>query len=134
MKAFSIDLRQRILDAYDAGEGTRQQIADRFTVSLGLVKKLLAQRKATGSIAPKPRPGRPAAFSGESLERLEAYVRQRPDATLEEIRQHFAGEVQCSIVAVHNALKRLDWRCKKNATRQRAGSSGCERAPGSMAR
>ena len=38
--------------AYDADEGTRQRIADRFKVSLGLVKKLLAQRKELGTIEP----------------------------------------------------------------------------------
>ena len=38
MKAFSLDLRQRILDAYDAGEGSRQIIAKRFKVSDSFVK------------------------------------------------------------------------------------------------
>ena len=82
MKAFSIDLRQRILDAYDAGEGSRQQIADRFSVSLAMVKKLLVQRKATGSIEPIPKPGRTPIFHGELLEELDAYMREHPDATL----------------------------------------------------
>ncbi|MCD6174137.1 MAG: hypothetical protein J7K65_00020 [Planctomycetes bacterium] len=31
MKPTSIDLREQIMSAYDAGEGTRQQVADRFT-------------------------------------------------------------------------------------------------------
>jgi len=88
MKAFSIDLRQRILDAYDAGEGTRQEIADRYSVSLAMVKKLLVQRKATGSIEPIPKPGRTPIFHGKLLEELDAYMRERPDATLEEIRGH----------------------------------------------
>ena len=37
-----------------------------------------------------------------------------PDLTLEEIKEHFSDKVDCSIVAVHNALKRLGWRYKKN--------------------
>jgi len=53
MNTLSLDLRQRILDSYDAGEGTRQDIADRYRVSLGMVKKLLSQRKRTGDIAPR---------------------------------------------------------------------------------
>jgi transposase len=122
MKAFSVDLRQRILDAYDAGEGSRQQIADRFSVSLGLVKKLLAQRKATGAIDPIPRPGRTPIFHGELLEKLDAHVREHPDATLKEIRGHFAHRVRCSNTAVCNALKRLDYRRKKNAAGQRTRS------------
>jgi transposase len=75
MKAFSIDLRQRILDAYDAGEGTRQEIADRYSVSLAMVKKLLVQRKATGSIEPIPKPGRPPIFHGKLLEELGLHAR-----------------------------------------------------------
>jgi transposase len=121
MKAFSVDLRQRILDAYDAGEGTRQQIADRFSVSFAFVKKLLIQRKATDSIKPLPRPGRTPIFHGELLEELAAYVRAHPDATLQEIRLHFAGHVPCSIFAVFSALRRLGFRRKKNSTRQRTG-------------
>jgi transposase len=47
-KTLSLDLRQRILACCDEAKLTRQQIADRFCVSLGMVKKLLAQRKKTG--------------------------------------------------------------------------------------
>lgn len=122
MKAFSIDLRQRIVDAYDAGEGSRQQMADRFTVSLAFVKKLLHQRKTTGSIEPIPKPGRTPIFHGELLEDLDAYVREHPDATLHEIRLHFADRVTCSIMAVSTALRRLGDRRKKNATGQRTRS------------
>jgi transposase len=118
MKPFSIDLRQRILDAYDAGEGTRLQIAKRFSVSLGFVKKILAQRKATGSIAPIPRPGRPPVFSGDVLKRLEDFVSRNPDATLAEIQDHFSDEVECSVVTIHKTLKRHQYRFKKNAESQ----------------
>jgi len=114
MKAFSLDLRQRIVDAYDAKEGTREEIARRFGVSLGLVKKLLQQRRATGSISPLPRPGRPAAFRGGNLDALDRFVQKQADATLEAIRVHFANTVDCSIVAIHNALKRLGYRFKKS--------------------
>ena len=48
----SIDLRERILSVYDGGEHTRQEVADRFKVSLGMVKKLIQQRSKIGSIAP----------------------------------------------------------------------------------
>jgi transposase len=41
MKTLSIDLRERIMVAFDAGGQSRQQIADPFMVSLGMVKKLI---------------------------------------------------------------------------------------------
>ena len=53
MHAYSTDLRQRVITACDAHDGTRQQIADRFCVSIHWVRKLLRQRRDTGSIAPQ---------------------------------------------------------------------------------
>ena len=50
MKAFSLDLRERILSTYDKKECTREQVAKRFCVSLGMVKKLIQQRRRTGEI------------------------------------------------------------------------------------
>ena len=54
MATFSSDLRERIVAAYDRGDGT-QQIAERYDVSLGMVKKLLQQRRHTGEIAARHR-------------------------------------------------------------------------------
>jgi transposase len=47
------DLRERIIAACDRGDATRLQIAERHNVSLGMVKKLLQQRRRTGDIAPR---------------------------------------------------------------------------------
>lgn len=55
MRTLSQDLRERIVAAYDRGEGTRAQIARRYDVSEGMVKKLLQQRRRTGDIAPRHR-------------------------------------------------------------------------------
>lgn len=115
MKPTSLDLRERIVAAYDAGEGTRQQIAERFKVSLGLVKKLLAQRKSLGTIEPQyQNVGRKPAFDDEALKKLDTFLRNQADATLMEIQEYFNGYVSCSIQAVANAIKRLGWRYKKN--------------------
>ena len=75
-----------------------------------MVKKLLVQRKATGSIEPIPKPGRTSVFHGELLEELEAYMSEQPDATLEEIRGHFSDRVRCSNTAVCNGLRYLKYR------------------------
>ena len=42
-------MRERIVEAYD------EEVAKRFKVSLGLVKKLLAQRNKTGDLQPRYR-------------------------------------------------------------------------------
>jgi transposase len=115
MNAYPIELRQRVLDAVDNNLGTQQTIADTFSVSAVWIRKLLQRRRETGSIEPLPRTqGRKPAFRGANLQQLNNFVKENPDSTLEEIREHFTDKVNCSIVAIHNALKRLGWRYKKN--------------------
>jgi transposase len=114
MNTYPIELRRRVLKAVDNNLGTQQKIADTFSVSAIWIRKLLQRRRETGSIEPLPRTqGRKPAFKGANLEQLNDFVEANPDATLEEIREYFSGTVDCSIVAIHNALKRLGWRYKK---------------------
>jgi transposase len=114
MKTISVDLRERILAAYDAGEGTRREIAERFMVSEGMVKKLLQQRRRTGDIAPRHQySGRKPMLTQEQRQRLKELVQQQPDLTLEELRE--ALGVKCSLTTIHKALKRLRLNYKKNA-------------------
>ncbi|HEY0937692.1 MAG TPA: IS630 transposase-related protein [Trebonia sp.] len=113
MHAYSIDLRQRIVSAYDAGEGTQEQLAARFAVSVSWVRKLLRQRRATGSIEPRPHGGGHAkAFEAEAAARLRQAVRDEPDATLEELGR--AAGVACSPSAVYRTLDRLGITRKKS--------------------
>ena len=106
MRAYSNDLRQRVVAAYDAREGTQEQVAARFAVSTSWVRKVLRQRRATGSIEPRPHGGgHPSAFDGEADARLRRAVRDDSDATLAELGQ--AAGVACSPSAVYRALVRL---------------------------
>ena len=115
MNTYPIELRQRVVDAVDSNVGTKKEIAKTFSVSVSWIRKLLQRRRETGSIKPLPRTqGRKPAFRDHQLQELNDFVKRYPDATLEEIRESFADRVNCSIVAVHNALKRLEWRYKKN--------------------
>jgi len=108
----SIDVRNRMLKAYDAGQGTQEEIAQMFGVTRQCLAALLRRRQQTGSIAPKPHGGgHPAAYQGQQLEQLRRLVQGQPDATLEELRERTG--VRCSVVAVHNALMRLNLRFKK---------------------
>ena len=54
MRTISLDLRERILACYDNDEGARAEVAHRFRVSLGLVKKLLQQRRCHRAIQNRP--------------------------------------------------------------------------------
>ena len=113
MRAYSIDLRERVVTACDAGDGTREQIAARFSVSVSWVRKLIRRRRETGSIAPRPRGGgRAPAFDAEAGRRLREAVRADDDATLEELAG--AAGVSCCASAVHRALERLGITRKKS--------------------
>jgi transposase len=113
MRAYSIDLRERVVAACDAGDGTREEIAARFSVSVAWVRKLIRQRRETGSIAPKPRGGgRAPAFDDEAARRLREAVRADDDATLGELAR--AAGVSCCASAVHRALARLGITRKKS--------------------
>jgi len=119
MKTLSVDLRQRILSSYDEGLGSRQEIADRYRVSLGMVKKLLVQRKKTGDIAARHRfSGRKALFTRDHRRQLKSLIDQKPDITLEEMRE--ALELKCSLPAIYYVLRDMKMTYKKNAARQRA--------------
>jgi transposase len=113
MKAYSTDLRERVVAACDARNGTREEIATRFSVSSAWIRKLLRQRRQTGSIAPKPRDGgRPPAFDTAAAARLREAVRGDNDATLQELARGAA--VSCGPSAVHRALARLGITRKKS--------------------
>jgi transposase len=122
MRAYSTDLRERVLAACDARDGTRAQIAARFSVSVAWIRKLLQRRRETGSIAPKPHGGGQApAFAGDTAERLRKAVEDCPDATLEELRE--AAGVACGTSAVFRALERLGLPRKKSRSGPPSGTA-----------
>jgi transposase len=111
-RTISLDLRERILAAYDALEGTREDIARRFRVSLGMVKKLLQQRRHTGSIAPRHHlAGRKPRIVPTHQRAMRALLGQKPDLTLKELRR--ALGLECSLQAIHVVLGKMGLTYKK---------------------
>jgi transposase len=117
MGTLSIDLRERIIRAYDRGDGTRQEIAERYNVSLGMVKKLLQQRRHTGDIAPRHRfSGAKPKITARHQQQLKRLVRNHPDMTLEELRD--AIGVDCTLQAIHYVLEKMGLPLKKRRSGQ----------------
>jgi transposase len=111
-KTISLDLRERIVAAYDNQEGTQQEIAHRFKVSWDFVKKLFKQRRRTGDISPRHRfSGRKPLILPSHQREMRAMLVRKPDLTLEEIRD--ALGLCCTIQAVHYALEGMDLTYKK---------------------
>jgi transposase len=111
-RPISLDLRQRILASYDQNEGTREEIAQRFRVSLGMVKKLLQQRRQTGDIACQyHRCGRRPGLVAGRRQQLRELLSRKPDLTLEELRR--ATQLDCSLPAIHYVLEKMGLTYKK---------------------
>ena len=132
-KTISLDLRERILAAYDQKEGTREEVARRFRVSLGLVKKLLQQRRHTGDLRPRHRnSGRRPTLVLSHQQRLRDLLARKPDLTLEELRKALA--VRCTLQAIHYLLERMGLTYKKRLSgpvNRTARTSGKPAAAGS---
>ena len=112
MAALSMDLRERILASYDRGEGTRDQIASRYKVSLGMVKKLIQRRRHSGDIAARHHlSGRKPLILESHKKAMKELLARRPDMTLEELRE--ATGLSCTLPAIHYALAAMGLTYKK---------------------
>jgi transposase len=112
MKTLSLDLRERVVAAYDTGDVTREDVAARFRVSLGMVKKLLQQRKQTGDLRPRHRfSGRKPLIMEAHRQQMRQFLGKRPDMTLLELRG--AVGLSCTLPAIHYALAGMNLTYKK---------------------
>ena len=115
--ALSVDLRQRVIAAYQAKEGSQRQLAERFKVSLSFVRDLLRHYRHTGSVEPKPHGGGATAKLGtQQLPIVQALVEVQPDALLVELCERFAEKtgVEVSVSTMQRAVQRLELSVKKN--------------------
>src|SRR5262245_26714778 len=111
-KTISLDLRERILAAYDEQKGTREEVASRFRVSTGMVKKLLQQRRHGGDIGPRHhRSGRKPKLLESHRKQLRSLLSKKPDLTLNELRSALA--LECTLPAIHYVLVELGLTYKK---------------------
>lgn len=107
-----MDVRRRIVETYDEGKWTQEEVAKRFGVSVGMIKKLLQQRRRTGQIEPRHRfSGRKARLLPERGQELKALVAKHPDLTLAEIKERL--RLACTIPAIHQVLAKLGLTYKK---------------------
>ena len=136
-QTISLDLRERILAAYDTENDTREAVARRFRVSLGMVKKLIQQRRHTGDIAHRHhRAGRKPMIVAGHHHQLRSLLNKKPDLTLKELRDAIC--LQCSLQAIHVVLAKMGLTYKKRLSAppsktvrtslRRAGSGNANKA------
>ncbi len=117
MRAYSVDLRQRVIDDCDAGLGTAA-VAEKYSVSPSWVRKLKKQRRDTGSIEPLAATPGPEPVLAAHEERLRELIRSNPDRTAGEYRTLLG--VGVAVVTVWRAVRRLGFTHKKSPPRGRA--------------
>lgn len=124
MKAISLDLRCRVIEAHEQEGQSRRQITKRFKVSDSWLGKFLRRRRETGSIERLPcRGGNRSVLSGPNLLVLQQVIDRKPDATLDEIQLQLEKDhdLHVSHSALARAVGKVDRPLKKNGPRERAG-------------
>jgi transposase len=104
MKAYSEDLRTKILEALDRGM-PKSKAARAFGVSRSSVKRYAAARREGRSLAPRKHPGSKPKLDERATKLLEADVEERPAITLED-RCRFLKEM-AGVSVSESTLSRL---------------------------
>jgi transposase len=116
--SLSVDLRQRILAAYEAKEGSQRQLAERFKVSLSFIRDLMRHYRETGTLQPKQHGGGAVAKLGKAqMPIVEALVKAQPDALLVELCERFTAQtgIEVSVSTMQRVVCQLRLSVKKNA-------------------
>ncbi len=118
MRAYSKDLRLKVLDAVDRGM-PRKEVARIFGISLPSIKRWLRRRRETGDVEPSPMPGPPARKGALLAQWLPSRLENDPDLTLAEHCEAFeeARGVKVSTATMSRSISRLPgggWPLKKS--------------------
>ena len=124
-RAYSDDLRRRILQAYQQEEGSEARLAQRFRVSLSYVKKIRRQLRRTGQMERAPHhPGRKPKFTEPVRQQLRSWLEQQPDLTLAELREQVHRQVglAVSLPSLWTVLRKIGMRLKKSHSTRKSGT------------
>lgn len=118
MKAYSLDLREKIIETYQAGGITQRELAQRFRVSLYFVVMLLRRWRRNNTLLPKPRGATmKPRLTPEIMQFLDQQIQQECDLSLSQlvelVREKY--NVSVSTKTMSRMLIRENQRYKKNA-------------------
>lgn len=114
--SYSLDLRKKVLTAWQNKEGSQQNLAKRFDVSLSFVRDLLRLYRQTNDITPKLQGGdRRSKLKSKDMELLQTMVTQQNDIYLREIQSTLEQNqgIKVSVSSLSRTLKRLKLGRKK---------------------
>jgi transposase len=146
-RAYSDDLRRKLLKAHRRGEGSLSQLAQRFDVSFGWARKISATLRSTGKMERPPSgPRGPSSKLTEAMRQdLRNWIGRQADLTLAElqVRLYEQRDLEISVSRLWQVLKQMGLRLKKShstppsKTRLRASgsaASGAKQRTGSIRR
>lgn len=123
MQAYSLDLRQRIVRAYEQVQDTIAEVAQQFSVSPAFVNKLLRQWRQVGDLPPLPHGGgKPPSLSARQLHLLRRKVRQQSYTSSAELQHMISDDQQVDVhlSTISRALAKIGLPRKKRHSRRRA--------------
>ncbi|WP_416666324.1 helix-turn-helix domain-containing protein [Egbenema bharatensis] len=129
MKAYSVDLREKIVNAYERGDTSIRKVATQFGVAKSYVQKLLLLKKTQGHLAPKKQGGTMKGQLDEYGSELTAMVQSHPDATLAEYCEYFGEQYNvwvCRSVMCCALQKQQLTRKKRPYAALKRTQSGCK--------
>jgi transposase len=120
----SKDLRERVVAAYERGEGSFRALGERFSVGEASVDRWVARKRKTGDLTPKRPGGSQPKLSVEQREELRAWVIEEPDALLTTLAARLTERfgVDVSITLVSRWLIRMGFTLKKSPLSSRLGT------------
>ena len=130
---YPIELRKRAVAAYEAGEGSYERVAQRFSVCSRSVVRWVARVRDIGSVAPLKKGG--GWQSPVDLDTMHAVVGEKPDGTVEELTRAYNRRVprphRVHRSSFLRALRRTGYVFKKNVRGPRRASDPTSRPSGS---
>ena len=115
MKAYSEDLRQKVVEAVEQRGTSKSEAARLFGISLSSVKRYVRLADRGEPLTPRKGGGRPPKADDARRKLLEEDIRSRPSATIRERRRFlegFAGK-NLSEVTLRRLMKRMGFSRKK---------------------
>lgn len=136
-KAYSDDLRRKVLEAHAAGEGILEELAERFRVSVSWVYKISAALGKTGKMERQPgaKRGRVSKVTPAIENFIQEAIQRRSDLTLAELQLKLfeQRQLEISIGRLWQVVDRLGLRFKKKSARGRTRPSSHPRTPRQLA-
>ena len=104
MRAFSLDLRTRVLADFQAGL-TFAELGRKYSTSAEWVRQFVRRYQATGELEARPPRNKRVPFHRRHEAELRAAVAEHPSLTLETLRTRLG--VDCNLSTLWHALRAL---------------------------